>query len=59
MRILITNDDDNVIVEKDYDNLTYKDAKLIAQIIIELELIKKELFAFANSLNTKDDKEIK
>lgn len=56
MKLLITNDDKNVVVAKDFSDLTKSDLGLIGQIISELELIKRELL-FIYSGGLEEDKE--
>jgi len=43
MKIVISNDEKNIAVAKDFSDLTKENTGLIGQTIAELELIKKEL----------------
>jgi len=43
MKILITNNESDIAIDKDFSDLTTKDRGLIGQTIAELELIKEEL----------------
>ena len=55
MKILITNDDKNIAVAKDFSDLDKSQTGLIGQTITELELIKKELlFIYAGGLEEDD-----
>ena len=42
MKLIIANDEQNIVVAKDYTDLT-DNRGLIGQVLVELELIKKEL----------------
>ena len=51
MKILITNDENNIAVAKDFSDLDSNATGLIGQTIAELELIKKELlFIYSGGL---------
>ena len=45
MKILITNNEMDIAVAKDFSDLTKKNTGLIGQTIAELELIKEELLS--------------
>ena len=51
MKILITNDENNIAVAKDFSDLTKDNTGLLGQTIAELELIKRELlFIYSEGL---------
>ena len=56
MKILITNDDMNIAVVKDFTDLNKTNTGLIGQTIAELELIKKELlFIYSGGLEDEEE----
>ena len=55
MKLVITNDENNIAVAKDFTDLSKDNPGLIGQVISELELIKRELlFIYSGGLEDEE-----
>lgn len=55
VKISITNNDENLLIAKDFSQLTSDNSGLIGQLIAELELIKQDLLCIYSEKDRKDD----